>query len=466
LTAAHVTADAFVVGGREWIVLCVCACAADGGGDGSSLSGGGSASTSGGSDAGTSTTASTSTDATTQPIDTSSEASDPCADCPSGVCQDGVCCTESTYDKSTGLISGSAMVCCDGDDMRVDIAECGTGVNYSIAEEGENCASTTEGAMNGGAACVTITCRALDCGGDEPPPWNGPAGPEVWTMAGVFVYDPKTFDPATYGPVLAERGFGWVALQIVDGSTEKWPCAAEPCGTDTARGWIEAWRAQIPWVGAWGVNRANADQASVEAEAQVALDLLDAYDGAQAYVDFFIADAEAEYEYSKCGACVNASDWWSARFRSVRAAGTFEAAVSSYGRTDLADVYWMSWRDRGFAFLPQTYWNDPNAGAAFAPALGVDYAEVCPGSQSASDKGLDCNGSPTDCPCWDPGAIHPTIGFGWGSNPPTEQDYVDSLVQAGSVGFSIFEGQYIPADSAAWSVFGDAIANQGIAVAP
>ena len=167
---------------------------------------------------------------------------------------------------------------------------------------------------------------------------------------------------------------------------------------------------------------------------------------------------------------MNATEWWTGRFRSLRPAGTFEAALSSWGRTDLADVYWMTWRDRGFAFLPQTYWNDPNAGAAFAPHMGVDYAEVCPGSQSAIDKGLDCIGSRTDCPCWSADSIHPTIGFGWGDNPPTESDYVDSLITAstqfGSVGFSIFEGQYVPAGSPAWATFGQAIASDGIAVAP
>jgi hypothetical protein len=167
---------------------------------------------------------------------------------------------------------------------------------------------------------------------------------------------------------------------------------------------------------------------------------------------------------------VSASDWWTAIFRAARPADQFEAALSSYGRTDLADVYWMSWRDRGFRFLPQTYWNDPNQGSAFAPDVGVDYALVCPGSQSATDKGLDCTGSPTDCPCWAAGDIHPTIGFGWGSNPPTETDYTTSLATAhsqyGTVGFSIFEGQYIPAASAAWTTFGAAIANDGIAIVP
>jgi hypothetical protein len=384
------------------------------------------------------------------------------------------CCTTSTYEKSTGPVSGTATVCCDGSDARIAVAPCGTGQNYTAEADGASCAKTSEGPNNGGSACVSVTCETLDCGAGDggpppPPPYGGPASAEVWSMAGVFVYDPKTFDPDTFGPVLKQHQFGWVALQIIDGTTEKWPCTATPCGKDTARGFIAAWRAHVKWVGAWGVNRANADQAAVQQEADAVVDLIDAYDSAGDNPAFYIADAEAEYEYSKCGACVSASDWWSARFRERRPESAFQAALSSWGRTDRADVYYMSWRDRGFHFLPQTYWNDPNQGSDFTPALGVDYAKVCPGSQDAIDKQLDCAGSPTDCPCWPVARIHPTIGFGWGQNPPTEADYVASLKSAnatfGSVGLSIFEGQYVPAGSPAWAAFGQAVAD-GAALAP
>jgi hypothetical protein len=348
-----------------------------------------------------------------------------------------------------------------GDLASGDASSDGSSDASASSEPGTDDGGSSEGGADESTGCMT------DCA--PPQQWMGPAGPEVWSMAGVLVYDPKTFAPETFGPILAQNHFGWVALQVVDGTTEKWPCAAEPCGTDTARGFIEAWRSHVPWVGVWGVNRANADQASVEHEAHIVVDLLAGYDAAAAYVDFYIADAEAEYEYSKCGGCVSASDWWSARFRSARPQGTFEAALSSYGRTDLADVYWMSWRDRGFHFLPQTYWNDPNQGAAFAPAVGVDYAQVCPGSRSAGAKALDCAGSPTDCPCWASETLHPTIGVGWGS-PPSDEEYVASLVAAtqqyGTLGFSIFEGQYVPAASTTWATLGQAIAQDGIATLP
>lgn len=84
-------------------------------------------------------------------------------DCSTRVCEGELCCSSSTYEKSTGQISGSALVCCDGDDTRLDLTMCGTGVNYFSEPEGANCATTTEGAMNDGSACVTITCRALSC---------------------------------------------------------------------------------------------------------------------------------------------------------------------------------------------------------------------------------------------------------------------------------------------------------------
>jgi hypothetical protein len=86
------------------------------------------------------------------------------ADCESTLCEGGACCSAMTYDKSTGPISGSAMVCCDGEDLRVgDPVKCGDGVNYTCEPVGDNCATTSEGAMNNGTACVSITCRALDC---------------------------------------------------------------------------------------------------------------------------------------------------------------------------------------------------------------------------------------------------------------------------------------------------------------
>jgi hypothetical protein len=59
------------------------------------------------------------------------------------------------------------MVCCDGDDARLDLTPCGTGMNYSTEPQDPNCASTAEGAMNNGTACVAITCRRLVCGAGD-----------------------------------------------------------------------------------------------------------------------------------------------------------------------------------------------------------------------------------------------------------------------------------------------------------
>lgn len=84
-------------------------------------------------------------------------------DCVTAICEQSTCCSATTYERSTGLISGSAMVCCDGEDARLGLVECGDGMNYSISEVRPNCASTSEGAMNNGSACVTITCQQLDC---------------------------------------------------------------------------------------------------------------------------------------------------------------------------------------------------------------------------------------------------------------------------------------------------------------
>jgi hypothetical protein len=88
-------------------------------------------------------------------------------DCASGVCEGGSCCTTSFYEVSTGEVSGSAMVCCEEDDVRLELTPCGTGVNYSTDPVRPNCASTSEGAMNNGTACVSITCQRIECGAGD-----------------------------------------------------------------------------------------------------------------------------------------------------------------------------------------------------------------------------------------------------------------------------------------------------------
>jgi len=219
----------------------------------------------------------------------------------------------------------------------------GTAGGSSSTTAGATSSGAASGSGSGGAAAVGSGASAVGSGGAGGGGGSGAAGSDIWRMGGVFVYDPVTFPASVYGPVLQANHFGWVAVQIMDGSTEKWPCPASPCGADAARGFIDAWKPYVAYVGAWGVNRANGSEGAVGAEAQGVATLLDSYAAAGSFARFYIADAEIEYEYSKCGNCVSASDWWTAKFRELKPAGTFDAALSSYGRVDLHDIDWMKW---------------------------------------------------------------------------------------------------------------------------
>ena len=117
-------------------------------------------------------------------------------------------------------------------------------------------------------------------------------------------------------------------------------------------------------VGGWGVLRAEPEQ-----EADLAHRLLDQYG-----LDFYIANAEAEYKFSNDDGQSNERFGRSQRFvEQFRALEPeMPAAVSSYCRADRADIDWTAWRGSGFAFLPQAYVND--LGSVISPAACVEGA--------------------------------------------------------------------------------------------
>ncbi len=84
-------------------------------------------------------------------------------DCVSYVCVSGLCCTLSSYDKNTGLVSGTADICCNGSDVRLSVEDCGVGDAHSADPVDPNCAHAAEGAMNGGSCCAKIICQAANC---------------------------------------------------------------------------------------------------------------------------------------------------------------------------------------------------------------------------------------------------------------------------------------------------------------
>ncbi|HVN60973.1 MAG TPA: hypothetical protein VMT59_06900 [Gaiellaceae bacterium] len=258
-------------------------------------------------------------------------------------------------------------------------------------------------------------------------PWSGgstpaqPAVPLAWRSAGAFVWHTDGLDPARLGKSMRANGFGWVAIRIQDGKT------ADKIDPD----WIAQFRqaSGLP-VGGWGVLR---EQPAVEA--RLAGSLVE-----KLGLDFYIADAEMEYEYS------NQSGQSAQRFaRSATFVSTFRAAeptlpaaVSSYCRADMHDLDWASWRAAGFAFMPQAYVDQ--FGSAAAPA-------AC----AVGAGGF-----------FSPGDVHPTVGtFPSTHGLPSPASYGQMLKAAGTVGFSLYLAE--TTSDAAWAAYGQAISTLGIA---
>jgi hypothetical protein len=261
---------------------------------------------------------------------------------------------------------------------------------------------------------------------DPPQPAPDPTpidvGAELWQTAGAFVWHETAVDPEQLGRELRDNGFGWVALQLHDGTT------ANTLEAD----WIRRFRdaSGLP-VGGWGVLRTEP-----EAEAKLASSLLERYS-----LGFYIADAEAEYKYSgddgTSGIRYARSEEFADAFRSLRP--DLPAAVSSYCRADREDIDWRAWASAGFDFMPQAYVND----------LG-DYATPA----------ACANGAASFFPA---GAVHPTIGMYPGHVDATSATtYANLLEAAQTVGFSVYLAE-THMDPVAWNVLGQAIDDLGIA---
>ena len=259
----------------------------------------------------------------------------------------------------------------------------------------------------------------------EPTPPPPAAVSFSWRAAGAFVWHETDVEPTLLGRVLREAGFGWVAVLLHDGAGE------DPVEAD----WVYRFRAAsgLP-VGGWGVLRAEPER-----EAALASALVDRYG-----LDFYVANAEVEYEFSGVGGPSDERSGRSARFvgtfRSLRPA-PFPLGLSSYCRPDRHDIDWAAWRRAGAAFLPEAYVND----------IGT---EGDPGACVASAAGVF------------PGAdVHPTIGMHVGTRGTVEAaTYVDLLARARTVGFSVYLAETRMTD-ADWLTLGHAITDRGIAAA-
>ena len=272
---------------------------------------------------------------------------------------------------------------------------------------------------------VEADSTAPDAGDSGPaidafPP--GPTRPMSWDGAGAFVWHEAALDPKLLGRELRQDGFGWIAILIHEGTS------VEPLDDD----WVRQFRAAsgLP-VGGWGVLRTEPEQEAALAHALVS----------RHHLDFYIADAEAEYKFSgddgQSGERFSRSQRFVREFRSL--SPELPAAVSSYCRADLADIDWRAWNAAGFSFLPQAYAND--LGSAASP--------------SACVAGATGFFSPQD--------VHPTIGMYRGNDGRlSPEEYAKDLAAAHVVGFSVYL-----ADNAMsardWTVLGHAIRERGIA---
>jgi hypothetical protein len=300
------------------------------------------------------------------------------------------------------------------------VAGCGDGGDGQ--ETQTSAAGTTadttapEGAVTEPPPATTETTQA------PPAPLPPPSRPMSWQTAGAFVWHETDVDPGILGPTLRDNGFGWVAVYLHDGTTE------DPVEAD----WVSRFRAAsgLP-VGGWGVLRAEPLR-----EAALADGLVRRYG-----LDFYIANAEAEYGYSgpsgPDGARYRRSERFAAAFRALQPA--LPAGLSSYCRADMHDLDWGAWQSHGFAFLPQAYVND--FGAEVTPAACARGArEFFPLDQ-----------------------VHPTIGMHPGQSASLAAGaYAPLLARAGTTGFSVYlaETRMTPEE---WRALGSAIATLGIA---
>jgi hypothetical protein len=307
--------------------------------------------------------------------------------------------------------------------------------------------AATTGAIRGTPTEVAWTRARLSIadaalarlGPASPPPRVQPAAPvapvvappkstgaAVWKEPGVFAWNIDAFPTDMAIAKMKAQGIKWIALQITDGTTVN-PKTEQYL----QQGYIDRLRAAGIQVGFWGVNRTNPEE-----EARVVAEQVKKY-----HADFYVADAEIEYKYTSASGAPDAEAYG----RSKRFIQAFRselpdipAALSSYGRTDLADIDWKAWQDAGFDWLPQAYLNEF---PIYDPALCVDAAVK--------------SGWPRD-------RVHPTLGL-WGggqSRLVSADEYIASLRKGGSVGFSSYLAEQM--SDADWAGLGKGIAEGGL----
>lgn len=217
-------------------------------------------------------------------------------------------------------------------------------------------------------------CKPVKHPVNPPRPISHPFKP--WL--GVWIWNEST----NVDLALMERlGYRFILIKVFDGGS----------GYNSPAGiirWREAARQHKLKFGVWGYTYQPSD-------AQVAAALVDRYQA-----DFFVADAEAEYERAKAPY----SRMFAQTFRQHHP--HMYAAISSFGRIDLhPGIDWRGWRANGFGFMPQAYQCDsteltPSACVSAAQAVWR-HQEIQPtlgtyrgalGSLSAAQLGQSVHG--------------------------------------------------------------------------
>lgn len=156
---------------------------------------------------------------------------------------------------------------------------------------------------------------------------------------GMWVWDAAQNDPDLFCARLAKNNYGYVVVKAHDGSNEY----NSPARVDQ---WRMACRHHGLRFGIWGYTYHGSD-------ARTAVAVIERH-GA----DFYVADAEIEYEQG-----YGASAEFASIFRKLKP--HFPAAMSSFGRVDFHSLDWAAWAHHGFDFMPQAYECESTADAPY-----------------------------------------------------------------------------------------------------
>ena len=248
-------------------------------------------------------------------------------------------------------------------------------------------------------------------GGADPPPDNTADG-RIWQRAGVFVWQTADYNPEAFGAKLDGLKYGWAAVAIHD---------LERNQANMDAGWADKLRGAAQGrvlVGGWAYVAADP-----EADAAKYVALCKKWK-----LDFFIANAEAEYK-SDTGGLYDRSERFVKAYRAL--APNYPSALSSFGflgdysrmgsdedRKGMRVFDFAAWRDGGFRWMPQVYWHEFED---YEPYRAIQWA-------------IEAKG-------WPKGWVHPTIGL-YGARKHDVHEYVAKLKAAtaryGTKGVSVY----------------------------